>query len=82
MNHRKGTGDPRSADRSVRSSGKTQPFVYLEHVPTPSERRAVSEKQYRYLRYSDGSEELYDILSDPHEWKTPAEAGILNHDFF
>jgi len=29
---------------------------------------AVSTNQYRYIRYSDGSEELYDIESDPHEW--------------
>lgn len=39
LNRRKGTGDPRNADRSVRSIGQTQPFVYLEHAPTASERR-------------------------------------------
>jgi arylsulfatase A-like enzyme len=33
---------------------------------------AVSGDQYRYIRYSDGSEELYDINSDPHEWKNLA----------
>jgi arylsulfatase A-like enzyme len=54
----------------------------LKNPSTPSERRAVSTngfknhavsgEQYRYLRYSDGSEELYDILSDPHEWKNLA----------
>ena len=54
----------------------------LKNPLTPSERRAVSThgfashavsgEQYRYLRYSDGSEELYDILSDPHEWKNLA----------
>ena len=27
---------------------------------------------YRYLRYSDGSEELYDHKSDPHEWQNLA----------
>jgi len=54
----------------------------LRNSSTPSERRAVSTngfknhavsgERYRYLRYSDGSEELYDILLDPHEWKNLA----------
>jgi arylsulfatase A-like enzyme len=29
---------------------------------------AVVSHQYRYIRYADGSEELYDILDDPNEW--------------
>jgi arylsulfatase A-like enzyme len=29
---------------------------------------AVSGNNYRYLKYQDGSEELYDIVNDPHEW--------------
>ncbi|MCA8991774.1 MAG: sulfatase-like hydrolase/transferase [Planctomycetaceae bacterium] len=29
---------------------------------------AVSGNRYRYIHYSDGSEELYDIASDPYEW--------------
>lgn len=29
---------------------------------------AVSKDRFRYLRYADGSEELYDIHSDPNEW--------------
>lgn len=28
----------------------------------------VSGERFRYLSYSDGSEELYDIVDDPHEW--------------
>lgn len=27
---------------------------------------------YRYIRYEDGSEELYDLASDPNEWKNQA----------
>ena len=33
---------------------------------------AVSGDRYRYIRYSDGSEELYDIESDPNEWRNLA----------
>lgn len=29
---------------------------------------AVRDEQYRYIRYADGSEELYDMVKDPHEW--------------
>jgi len=29
---------------------------------------AVITKRWRYIRYSDGTEELYDHQSDPHEW--------------
>ncbi|MFC4993388.1 hypothetical protein [Rubritalea tangerina] len=28
----------------------------------------VRSKHFRYIRYQDGSEELYDHRSDPHEW--------------
>lgn len=29
---------------------------------------AVRSQRYRYVRYADGSEELYDHADDPHEW--------------
>lgn len=29
---------------------------------------AVRSTQWRYIRYADGSEELYDLRADPHEW--------------
>jgi arylsulfatase A-like enzyme len=29
---------------------------------------AVQTERYRYIRYEDGSEELYDHKNDPHEW--------------
>jgi hypothetical protein len=28
----------------------------------------VRTERWRYIRYADGSEELYDILNDPREW--------------
>ena len=30
---------------------------------------ALRSDRYRYIRYADGGEELYDLLEDPHEWK-------------
>ncbi len=35
-------------------------------------RHAVRSKDYRYIRYQDGSEELYDENADPYEWKNLA----------
>ncbi len=29
---------------------------------------AVRSERYRYIRYADGSEELYDLVQDPNEW--------------
>ncbi len=29
---------------------------------------AIISESYRYIQYNDGSEELYDIVKDPHEW--------------
>ena len=33
---------------------------------------AVRDDRYRYIRYSDGSEELYDLQQDVAEWKNLA----------
>jgi arylsulfatase A-like enzyme len=29
---------------------------------------AVRDERWRYIRYADGSEELYDVTKDPNEW--------------
>ncbi len=29
---------------------------------------AVRSERWRYIRYADGSQELYDLATDPHEW--------------
>ncbi|MBO94021.1 MAG: hypothetical protein CMI32_03870 [Opitutales bacterium] len=33
---------------------------------------AVCSGRYRYIRYADGGEELYDHKTDPHEWSNLA----------
>jgi hypothetical protein len=32
----------------------------------------VRSESWRYIRYADGSEELYDMRKDPHEWRNLA----------
>jgi arylsulfatase A-like enzyme len=34
---------------------------------------AVRDQRWRYIRYNDGTEELYDCGSDPHEWTNLAK---------
>lgn len=38
---------------------------------------AARDARYRYIRYADGGEELYDHEVDPHEWHNLAEAAEL-----
>jgi choline-sulfatase len=38
---------------------------------------AVRDHRYRYIRYADGSEELYDLEADPNEWTNRATDGTL-----
>jgi arylsulfatase A-like enzyme len=41
---------------------------------------AVTGRRWRYIRYHDGSEELYDRLKDPQEWVNLAGgAGYAQH---
>ncbi len=40
---------------------------------------AVTGNRYRYITYSDGSEELYDIQTDPNEWTNRADDPALEH---
>lgn len=43
------------------------PHAAITHLDRP-ENYAISTEGWRYIHYFDGSEELYDIASDPHEW--------------
>lgn len=40
---------------------------------------AVRDHRYRYIRYADASEELYDLETDPHEWTNRAADSALAH---
>jgi len=39
---------------------------------------SIRDDRYRYTIYIDGSEELYDLKTDPHEWKNLADVARLN----
>lgn len=39
---------------------------------------SVRSQRFRYIRYADGSEELYDHRADPHEWTNLA--GLAEHN--
>jgi arylsulfatase A-like enzyme len=43
------------------------PHAAITHLDRANE-YAVSTKQWRYIHYSGGGEELYDIANDPYEW--------------
>lgn len=38
------------------------------------DRYAISTESLRYLHYEDGGEELYQITTDPYEWRNLAKA--------
>ena len=70
-------GLPKNPENSGQS---LTPFLQgsaAEHGPVTSvygkDNFAVIDEGYRYIRYKDGSEELYDRLSDPNEWTNLAD---------
>ena len=48
--------------------------VFLPHM-NPGE-YAVINRDWRYIRYGDDGEELYDLKKDPHEWNNVASAPV------
>ena len=46
------------------AGGRERPAI----VEFDGNHRAVCDERYRYIRYGDGAEELYDRRSDPNEW--------------
>ena len=47
------------------------PHVSLTHLHNPGS-FGLSDEGWRYIRYADGGEELYDIRKDPYEWSNLA----------
>ena len=49
----------------LKDPSATRDFAFLSYGP---QNTAAQSDRYRYIRYEDGSEELYDHQKDPHEW--------------
>ena len=49
----------------LKDPSATRDFAFLSYGP---QNTAAQSERYRYLRYEDGSEELYDPKKDPHDW--------------
>ena len=49
----------------LKDPSATRDFAFLSYG---SQNTAAQSERYRYIRYEDGSEELYDHQKDPHEW--------------
>ena len=47
-------------------------WPYFAITTHDGDNHAVRDDRYRYIRYADGSEELYDIDTDPNEWENLA----------
>jgi arylsulfatase A-like enzyme len=47
------------------------PHVSLTHLHHPGS-FGLSDENWRYIRYADGGEELYDVRKDPYEWNNLA----------
>ncbi|NJL19299.1 MAG: DUF4976 domain-containing protein [Bdellovibrionaceae bacterium] len=52
-------------------------------ISTYNAHLSIASEEYRYIRYTDGTEELYDRTIDPHEWNNLADdvayRGVKNH---
>ena len=59
------------------TSERTRPAVTSHNQGN----HGVRSENWRYIRYADGSEELYDMRRDPNEWTNlaadPANAGVI-----
>lgn len=54
------------------------PHAALTHLDNP-QNYALSSERWRYIHYVGGEEELYDIVSDPHEWTNLAKHPTAEH---
>ena len=61
----------------LKDSKSKRDVAFISYGP---ENTVAQSERYRYIRYEDGSEELYDHRKDPHEWtnlsKNPEFAAI------
>ncbi len=70
--------NPQLEGRSVVALLKNASAEWPYHALTThgKQNHTVRSDRYRYIRYHDGSEELYDLETDPHEWTNLVAGGI------
>lgn len=59
----------RSLLPQLRDAAAPRPPAVIDYLPG---NHAVRDERYRYIRYRDGSEELYDEHADPEDWRNLA----------
>ena len=55
-----------------RSRPSLTSFVFNKEMKSQAPSHALSDNRYRYIKYADGFEELYDLKTDPEEFKNLA----------
>ena len=73
--------DGRSFAKLVHAPGSLWPYpAVITHSPHwHGVNHAVRSDRYYYIRYRDGGEELYDMLTDPNQWNNLAgESGYAD----
>lgn len=59
---------PESGEWSGPATALTALYKWRMKYDPSRESYSLRSKEWRYIRYENGSEELYDTTSDPHEW--------------
>jgi arylsulfatase A-like enzyme len=62
----------------LRDPKEEWPHAAITHLDNP-QNYAISSEQWRYIHYVGDEEELYDIVSDPHEWTNLAKNPTPEH---
>lgn len=70
--------NPEVEGRSLVALMKDPEMQWPYHALTThgKDNHSVRSDRYRYIRYKDGSEELYDMIDDPNEWTNLLADGI------
>ena len=65
--------DPDTDTWSGPDEALTALYKWARHYDPTEQSYALRSKDWRYIRYSNGKEELYDTVKDPYEWHNLAD---------
>ena len=63
---------PASGQWTGPDTALTALYKWANHYDPAKQSYSLRAKDWRYIRYSNGKEELYHTVKDPHEWKNIA----------